>query len=451
MSAAKKSSKFKLINIQKVRNFLTHEIWSIQLSDYPPPRRLLFHTLRILLLAYRGFVEDRVLLRASALTYFTLLSIVPILAMGFGIAKGFGIEKYLEKQLLENFQGQEEILSQVIDFSNNLLQNTGGGLIAGIGIVVLFYSVLKVFGHIEHSFNDIWQIKTPRPLTRKFADYLSMMLIAPVLLIASSGINVFIVTQLSSLSDRIELINKLGPYILFVLKFLPYFIIWIVFTLMYVVMPNTRVNIVSGLIGGIIAGSAFSLTQWIYIDFQIGVSKYNAIYGSFAALPLFLAWLRLSWLIVLFGAEISFSHQNQNLYEFEAETESISNRSRKAISILILNRVIGRFMNGETPLTSQELSKDLKIPIRLVRSLLENLVACNILSKTYTTQPKTPAFQPAQYIDKFTVSFVVNQLDSQGANIKLINPKLDRINEIHQAFINNFEKLPENILVKDIS
>lgn len=451
MSAAKKSSKFKLINIQKVRNFLTHEIWSIQLSDYPPPRRLLFHTLRILLLAYRGFVEDRVLLRASALTYFTLMSIVPILAMGFGIAKGFGIEKYLEKQLLENFQGQEEILSQVIDFSNNLLQNTGGGLIAGIGIVVLFYSVLKVFGHIEHSFNDIWQIKTPRPLTRKFADYLSMMLIAPVLLIASSGINVFIVTQLSSLSDRIELINKLGPYILFVLKFLPYFIIWIVFTLMYVVMPNTRVNIVSGLIGGIIAGSAFSLTQWIYIDFQIGVSKYNAIYGSFAALPLFLAWLRLSWLIVLFGAEISFSHQNQNLYEFEAETESISNRSRKAISILILNRVIGRFMNGETPLTSQELSKDLKIPIRLVRSLLENLVACNILSKTYTTQPKTPAFQPAQYIDKFTVSFVVNQLDSQGANIKLINPKLDRINEIHQAFINNFEKLPENILVKDIS
>ena len=450
MSAAKKTSRFKLLDIQKIKKFILHEIWSIQLSEYPPPRRLLFHTLRILLLAYRGFIEDRVLLRASALTYFTLMSIVPILAMGFGIAKGFGIDKYLEKQLLENFQGQEEILTQVIDFSNNLLQNTGGGLIAGIGIVVLFYSVLKVFGHIEHSFNDIWQIKTPRPLTRKFADYLSMMLIAPILLIASSGINVFIFTQLSSLSDRIEFINLLGPYILFLLKFLPYFIIWIVFTLMYVVMPNTKVNIVSGLIGGSIAGSAFSITQWIYIDFQVGVSQYNAIYGSFAALPLFLAWLRISWLIVLFGAEISFSHQNQNLYEFEAETESISNKSRKALSLLILNRIIGRFMNGEPPLTSQELSKDLKMPIRLVRSLLENLVACNILTKTYTPQPKTPAFQPAQHVDKFTVSYVINQLDSQGAIIKLINPKLDRIIEIHQAFIDKFEDLPENILVKDL-
>ena len=450
MSTIKKSKRKSFANIDKIKHFITKEIWSIQLKDYPLPRRILFHTLRILLLAYRGFVEDRVLLRASALTYFTLMSIVPILAMGFGIAKGFGVDKYLEKQLLENFQGQQEVLAQIIDFSNNLLQNTGGGLIAGIGVIVLFYSVLKVFGHIEHSFNDIWQIKTARPYARKFADYLSMMLIAPVLLIAASGINVFVATQLDNLSAKIELISYVTPFIMFLLKFLPYIIIWVVFTLLYIVMPNTKVNVLSGIIGGIVAGSAFMVIQWVYIDFQVGVSQYNAIYGSFAALPLFLAWLRISWLIVLFGAEISFSHQNQNLYEFEAETESISNKSKKALSILVLSRVISRFVAGEKPYTSQELSRDLKLPIRLIRSLLDDLVECNILSVALTTEPKIHAYQPAQNIDKFTVSFVFNALDSYGAKISLTNPKLDAINEIYTSFIDTVDKLDKNLMVKDI-
>ncbi|HCY00643.1 MAG TPA: YihY/virulence factor BrkB family protein [Bacteroidales bacterium] len=401
-------------------------------------------------LAMPNPIANIVTLRASALTYFTLMSIVPILAMGFGIAKGFGVEKYMENQLLENFEGQQEILSQVISFSNNLLKNTGGGLIAGIGVVVLFYSVLKVFNHIERSFNDIWQIRTSRPYARKFADYLSIMLIAPVLLIAASGINVFVATHLTSLAAKIELISYVAPLIMFLLKLAPYIIVWVAFTLLYIVMPNTKVNILSGIIAGIVAGSAFMITQWVYIDFQIGMSKYNAIYGSFAAIPLFLAWLRISWLIVLFGAEISFSHQNQNLHEFEAETKTMSNKSSKALSVLVLNRIIGRFTGGEPPFTSQELSKELKLPIRLIQILLNKLVECNILSMSYTSEPKTPAFQPAQNIDKFTVSYVFNTLDNSGANIQLTNPTLDKVNEIYEAFVDSIDKLDENLMVKDI-
>jgi membrane protein len=450
MMAARKGKKKSFLNIKKIKHFLTKKIWNIQLKDYPLPRRIFYHTLRILMLAYRGFIEDRVTLRASALTYFTLMSIVPILAMGFGIAKGFGVEKYMENQLLENFEGQQEILSQVISFSNNLLKNTGGGLIAGIGVVVLFYSVLKVFNHIERSFNDIWQIRTSRPYARKFADYLSIMLIAPVLLIAASGINVFVATHLTSLAAKIELISYVAPLIMFLLKLAPYIIVWVAFTLLYIVMPNTKVNILSGIIAGIVAGSAFMITQWVYIDFQIGMSKYNAIYGSFAAIPLFLAWLRISWLIVLFGAEISFSHQNQNLHEFEAETKTMSNKSSKALSVLVLNRIIGRFTGGEPPFTSQELSKELKLPIRLIQILLNKLVECNILSMSYTSEPKTPAFQPAQNIDKFTVSYVFNTLDNSGANIQLTNPTLDKVNEIYEAFVDSIDKLDENLMVKDI-
>jgi membrane protein len=215
-------------------------------------------------------------------------------------------------------------------------------------------------------------------------------------------------------------------------------------------MPNTKVNILSGIIGGVLGGSAFMVIQWVYIDLQVGVSSYNAIYGSFAALPLFLVWLRISWLIVLFGAEVSFSHQNQYLYEFESETENISNESHKNLSILILNRIINRFMKGEYPLTSQELSKDLKLPIRLVGSLLDDMVECNILSKTYTKEPKTPAFQPAQYIDKFTVSYIFNKLETKGAIISLDNDMLDKISIIQKAFVDKVNDLPENKFVKDI-
>jgi membrane protein len=378
------------------------------------------------------------------------MSIVPVLAMVFGIAKGFGMDKYLEKQLTESFQAQGEIMTQLIEFSNSLLQRTGGGIIAGIGVAVLFYSVLKVFNHIERSLNDIWNIKKARSFSRKFSDYLSMMLIAPILLIAASGANVFISTQLTHLSNKIEFINYISSYLMFLLRFSPYFITWILFMIIYIVMPNTKVNIKSGIIAGILAGTAFSIVQWIYIDFQVGVSRYNAIYGSFAALPLFLAWLQLSWLIVLFGAEISFSHQNQYLYEFEKETENISNNSRKIISILLLNRIIKQFIAGDQPLTSEELSKELKIPIRLVRSLLQDLVECNILTQTITPEPKTNGFQPATMVDKLTIAYVLKAIDQHGSTITLINPKLDRIVEIHQIFVNKVSELPENISIKDI-
>jgi membrane protein len=437
-------------HIKLIQHFLEREIWSIQLEDYPPIRRFLLRYLRVVLLAYRGFVEDRVMLRASALTYYTLMSIVPIFAMGFGIAKGFGVDKYLESQIMQNFKGQQEVIAQLIEFSNSLLQRTGGGLIAGIGVVVLFYSVLMVFGHIEHSFNDIWHIKISRTLTRKFADYLSMMLVAPVLLIAASGLNVFIVTQLSTLSQKMEFVSLVSPIIIYSLRFLPFFIVCLVFMLMYVVMPNTKVNFLSGTIAGVIAGTAFLILQWVYIDFQVGVSRYNAIYGSFAALPLFLAWLQLSWFVVLFGAEISFAHQNQNFYEFEAETENLSHTSLQSLSLLVLNHILLRFVEGEKPYTAQEISKDLKLPIRLVRSILDTLISCNLLAMTYTQEPKTPAYLPAQYIDKFTISFVINKLDNNGTAIYLKSEKLSRINEVHKSFIDKANEAQGSILVKNL-
>lgn len=434
----------------KLQQFLLKDLWSVKLEEYPPKMKFLFKYLRIVVLALRGSVENKVTVRASALTYYTLMSIVPILAMGFGIAKGFGADKYLEQQLMENLKGQEEIMNKLIAFSNSLLERTGGGVLAGIGIILLFYSVANVLSSIETSFNDIWKIEKARTLSRKFTDYLSMMLIAPILLIASSSISVYLATQVDTIAKQIELIGYISPYIMFVLNFIPYLLIWILFSIMYVVMPNTKVNTQSGIIAGIIAGSLFVITQWLYIDFQIGVSKYNAIYGSFAALPLFLIWIQLSWLIVLFGAEVSFANQNVDMYEFESETERISISSRRILSLLVVNFIVKRFEKGEEPLTVLELSRNLKIPVRLMRVLLNHLIQCKIISETIDSSTKSVAYQPAQHIDNFSVAFIINSLDNLGSSIEPELPEMQRILKIHSTFTDKIDGLKENVLIKEI-
>lgn len=434
----------------KVQRFLLRDIWSTRLEDYPKKLKFAIKYLRVILLALRGFGENKVSTKASALTYYTLMSIVPVFAMAFGIAKGFGFEKYLEDQIIENFKGQEEVMNQVISFSNALLARTEGGIIAGIGVILLFWAVMKLLNSIEKSFNEIWQVDKSRSYSRMFSDYLSMMLIAPVLLIASGSISVYLATQLDTISKQMEIIGYISPYLMPLLKLIPVVLLWVLFSVLYLVMPNTKVSYSSGIIAGIIAGTAFALTQWGYIEFQVGVSKYNAIYGSFAALPLFLLWMQLSWLIVLFGAEISFANQNVEMYEFESESDQISTSSRRNLSLLILNHITKRFVNGETPQTAIELSLSLHLPVRLIRMLLHNMVQCRILSEVYTSEPMTPAFQPAQHVDKLTISFVNNALDSLGHTLQPDLPEMQKIISIHESFSKKVESVPENVLIKDI-
>lgn len=217
-------------------------------------------------------------------------------------------------------------------------------------------------------------------------------------------------------------------------------------------MPNTKVNVKSGIIAGVVAGSIFQLTQWAYIHFQIGVSNYGAIYGSFAALPLFLMWMQISWLIVLFGAEISYSDHNIDLYEFETETVQISPYAKRIIGLLVAHKIIQNFKNCEHPITSLELSKQLKLPIRLVKNTLSDLIKVNIVSEVIVPRPKLAAYQPALNIDCLTVKFVMDKLDKQGHSsiIDLSSENTKRLLEIHNVFTTTVEKLPENLLLKDL-
>jgi len=435
---------------QRLHRFLIHEIWSMNLDELPPKLKWLFKYLRVLLLALKGFFEDKVVVKASALTYYTLMSIVPIFAMAFGIAKGFGFEKYLEQQITSQFKGQEEFINRVIEFANSLLARTGGGIVAGIGVVLLFWSVINVLSNIEHAFNDIWQVEKPRSWIRKFTDYLSIMLIAPVLLIASGSIHIYLATTVKTIAQEIELVGYISPYLINMLQFIPYLLIWILFSFIFIAIPNTKVSYVSGIIAGVIAGSGFVILQWLYITLQIGVSRYNAIYGSFAALPLFLFWVQISWQIVLLGAEISFAYQNVDMYEYERETTHISHKNRKMLALLVLSTIVKRFMQGEKPATSLELSINLKIPQRLMRNLLDLMVNCELLNEVIISDRKDIGYQPARHVEQLSIAFVEEKLDSYGLEIEPDIPEMQQVKQMCSDFKERYRELTSTTLIGNI-
>lgn len=437
---------------QEAINFIKHDVWRIRRTTLSPGKSFILKLVRVLLLSVRGFDEDKCQLRASSLTFYSLVSIVPVAAMAFGIAKGFGFEKALEAQLQSKLAGHEDILQKVIEFSNALLANTQGGVIAGVGLVVLFWAVLKVLGQIEESFNDIWGIREKRSMGRMFGDYLSLMLVCPVILILSGGVTVFITTQVNLIMDKFAILGGFSPVIFFLLKGLPYVLMGGLFTFLYVFMPNTKVQLPAGLFAGILAGAAFQIVQWIYITFQVGVVKYNAIYGSFAALPLFLAWLQISWLIVLYGAELSFAYQNVDTYEFEPDALQSSHRLRTLLSLQTTQHLIRKFSAGEKPPTANEISGQLEIPIRFVNDILFELVQSDILSVVQIEGNGERGYQPARDIHTLTLQYVIEAMEKKGLNAPPFahGPAFDALSQSLESFGRVIEKLPDNKLLKDL-
>jgi membrane protein len=435
-----------------VVRFLKADIWRLQSSKLTRRRLLWITQLRVLLLAIRRFVDDKCDLRASALTFYSLLSIVPVVAMAFAMAKGFGFEKILAEQLLAKLEGHEEVAERIIGFAQSLLENTKGGAIAGVGIVVLFWTIIKVLSNIEISFNDIWDVKTPRTLGRKLADYLSVMMICPILLITASSVTVLVTTRVAVMVEQLSFLGYLADVIILFLKILPYGVLWLVFTFVYLFMPNTKVAFKSALLGGILAGTTYQLVQLAYISFQIGVTKYGAIYGSFAALPLFLVWLQLSWLIVLFGAEVSFAHQNVATYEFEGDCLKASHSFRRTTALMIAYLCVSNFRNGARPLTATDIARELDVPIRLVRSTLSELTGARILSEVYSDGREEVAYQPGCDIDRLTVASVIERLDHQGIDTVPMAESiaLNKLTETVTRFRAMNDQSPANLKLQDL-
>ncbi|HEY5590384.1 MAG TPA: YihY/virulence factor BrkB family protein, partial [Paludibacter sp.] len=355
----------------------------------------------------RGFIVDNLNVKASALTYSILFAIVPLFALIIAIGKGFGVEKMIENSLQGTFIGQANMIPTVMGFVERYLESTQGGIFIGIGLAILFWSVMNFFMQVERAFNSIWQVKKPRSIIRQFTTYFSAILIIPLLIVLSSGLSIFINTTLS----QTFVFQVLSPVLKFGVKFAPYFINWIIFTIMYLVIPNTRVRFYNALIAGIIAGTAFQIFQILYIHGQVYLSRYNIVYGSFAAVPLLLLWLQISCLIILLGAEISYASQNIKNFEYEVDTNNISTRYKNFLTLFITYIIVKQFEEQKPPLSSDQIATKYKLPIRLVNQLITKLVEVAILNEVFSEISKLKTFQPAIDINQLTVNMLFSKLE----------------------------------------
>jgi membrane protein len=437
--------------LKKVRN-INDAIWHTPLSDLSKRKSFLFKQLRIIVLASRGFIADKVQIRASALTFYSLLSVIPVAAIAFAIAKGFGLDQNLEQELAKDFSQHQEVLTWLLNYSRHALDATNGGYIAGVGVVILFWSVMALLNHIESSFNHIWQIRLSRPWYRKFTDYLTIMLIAPVLIILSSSVTVFVNTQLDVFMEKAAILDFFKPVVSFLVKVFPYFLTWIVLTVLFIIMPNTKVKFGSAMVAGIVSGTILQILLWFYFDLQFGISKLSVIYGSFAAIPLFIMVIQMSWIIVLLGAEISFANQNVSRYEFESEALNISMHEKRAITLMIMSMIVKNFARSEPPISAEMISVQLKIPVRLVRDIVQDLTVVGLVSMVLQDDGKERMFQPAIDIHSLTVSTVLMRLDSKGLEQRGVirNKEFEKVHEILAKFDKLMNKSDSNILIMNI-
>ena len=430
--------------------FVTYDIWRITENEVSGLKEIYINIIKTVILAVRGFQSENLQTKASALTYSTLLSIVPLLAVLLGIAKGFGFQGTVRQELFDYFPGHEMELNKAFEFVESYLAQAQGGVIIGVGLILLFYTVINLISSVEDTFNDIWQIQKSRPWYRKISDYLALFLVLPVLMTASSGLSIFMSTLQNSF---------LGQYLFFTplvelfLHIAPYIITTLAFTGLYVSLPNTKVRFVNGLVAGFIAGCAFQLFQFIYISGQIWVSKYNAIYGSFAALGGGGRGLQLSWLICLFGAELSYASQNVKKFSFERDSKSISRRYKDFLTLLIASLIVKRFVKGEKPYTADELSDAYRIPIRITTQILYLLTELNIIIEVnYGNDDRVAYYQPAIDVNKITVSYLLTRMDEYGSeNFKIDTSKL--FSKEWKALLKTREdmiKANDNILLKDL-
>ncbi|HPT11896.1 MAG TPA: YihY/virulence factor BrkB family protein [Bacteroidales bacterium] len=407
---------------------------------------------RIFYLVGKGYTKDAIPIKAAALTYYTVLSVVPLLALAFGIAKGFGLQDTMRAEIIKQFHNQQQVMLWVLDIANNALLSTSGGVLAGIGVIMLFYTVTNLFTYIEKIFNSIWKVDQNRPWYRKITDYMTIIIFFPLLFFASSSATVIANTTLNDMLAKYQILEGLHPLITFIVKLLPFLLMFIVATTTFLVMPNTKVKYRFAMSAGAITAVALQLIQVLYIQSQMGISKLNTLYGSFAAIPLLMIWIQMSWMIVLVGALMAYYFQNITRHEFEFDVQNVSPKQKKRISLLIMHLLVKDFIAGNNPRTPQEVSSILSVPIRSVRDSLTNLHEAALVTEIYDERVDNFRYQPALDINRLTLAFVLERLDNVGASHKSVVHHSDyrKIDAALASFESLVGKSESNLLLRDI-
>lgn len=394
-----------IVQIRRLADYCITEVW------HDTRKTPMVKFVKTCNLAVRSFLDHGLQLRAAALTYSTVLAIVPIFALLFAIGRGFGFQKLLESEIYTYFPSQTTAISTALGFVDSYLEQSGQGVFVGVGIVVLLWTLVSLLSSIEDAFNNVWDITKSRSLYQKITDYFAICLIVPVLMICSAGATIFVSTLVQNNLN----LPFFTPLVNTMLDLSPLVFAWLAFSLSYYLIPNTKVNFKYAAISGAIASIAFAVVQALFVNGQIYVTKFNAIYGSFAFLPLLLVWLQLSWLILLAGCVVTYSMQNVFNYNYTGNSGKVSRNYMRKIITVAMAVITRRFVEKKRPLTINEISTRYDLPISLLRKL-DNLTTEAGLVYHVTENQDRIGIVPAFETEHFTVKDLFKAIDTTGSS-----------------------------------
>lgn len=394
--------------------FVTKDVWHITEVTGRPLKRLYINSLKSIYMAVKGFIDLDLSNKASALTYSTALSIVPVLAVIIGVAKGFGFQQTVYDFLQTYMSGHTVELQKTFQFVDNYLSQVQGGVFLGIGLIFLFYTIFNLLSSIESAFNQIWETHHSRSWKRKLVDYLAMLLILPAFMTVSSGITLMMATVKNSFINEALFIT---PVVETFFTLIPFVFIIFMFTAMFMWLPGARVRFLPAFIAGTLAGISFQIFQALYMTGLFWISKYNAIYGGFAAFPLLLLWIQLAWNIILFCSRLAFSIQNVRTFAYEKESNNISRRYSDFLTMVIMTHIVQRFCNDKfkEPHTVLSLSEACRLPISLTSRIVEHLEKIGLILRVhYDENSKEAHYHPSVDPEILTVGYLIQALDNHG-------------------------------------
>ena len=428
-----KSTKF-----SQLGDFVRYDMWRRTTTELDTwYKRLGYRIIRTIALVVRGFTSKNLNDTAKALTYSLIFAVVPILAMIVAIAKGFGVADVIETQLNASFLGETGMVPTIMAMVQRYLETAQGGLFIGIGILILLWAVYSFFQSVETAFNRIWNVKKSRSILRQVTTYIAIVVLIPVLIICSAGITIAVNSTVGELEG---------------VEMLQFVIVWLLFTVMYIAVPNTKVKFISALIPGILMGTLFQLLQMLSVYLIAFLSRTSIVYGAFATIPILMTWLQYTSLLILIGAQMSYAIQNNEEFEYEKDVNTMSRRYKDFIMVYLLSVIIKRFEADEVPLTAHELAIRDNLPIRVVNQLLSRLVETGILREVYVEDKEEKTFQPSLDTHKISVGMVFERIESQGSEEFLQAPSAQM-----QAFWEKYlrisdiaQKPVKDILVSEI-
>lgn len=371
-----------------------------------PGLRWTVRPLKLVIYTLQGLLTHGTMDMGAALTFYTLVSIVPVLALAFAVVKGFGLAESLVQNLYSLLPQMPEVVDMMVTFANNTLARTNGGLMAMISLFTLLWAVLSLFESIEANFNKIWEVKSTRNLVRKYSDYITVVILAPLLWIVATSAGAY-TREMLGLGDSIWMTLASKTFSLVM--------VWAMFTLVYLVLPNTKVKLRAAMMAGVFAGTGFFLFQTLFVFLMKWMTSYSAIYGSFAALPLFLLWMQNSWRILLMGCEISFALQNEKRYDEEREMPEISHDHAQKLMVAIVCHISRSFARGEGAVPMATVRASLGVPSRIVSKLIATLVAADIINEVKCDEADYEvAYAPAKDINQMRVCDVLAAVDEHS-------------------------------------